>query len=231
MKKLLLVSYIIAVLLFAGFARAEDQLTTLSVSHVKYQEGSWQIEISGPLKNTCLKSPHPTLTPSNTQANTLILKVSAYEKVGNLCAQVIGGAYNLPVDLRLLMQKSGILVSPHQTYTIKTEEYPFEVQFSGGDVMTIQPLSTTGQIVEVSGILMTTAQGQLALLTQQHKIVLVDSSRVDATPYMNKEVSLVGRFGPLQSSDERMINPSRQQQILPVLPTHRLLVEKITQLR
>lgn len=227
MKKIILVSYILGVLLFSGFARAESTTTPLAIGHVQYQEGSWQIEISGPLKNFCLSSPHPTLVPSNTQPNTLILKVVATE-TGDLCAQAIKGSFNLSTDLRLLMQRSGVLVAPHQIYTVKTEGYPFEVSFSGGDVMTISPMGM-GQAVQVSGILMTTAQGQVAIITEQNKIVLVDDSQISSAPFMNKKVSLVGRYGPLQSNDERIVNPSRNQNILPVVPTQRLLVERIDQ--
>ncbi|MGE0762883.1 MAG: hypothetical protein AB7N80_06365 [Bdellovibrionales bacterium] len=218
MKKALIFGYVVGVLLFSGFARADE--TQLAIQNISYKEGSWKIEISGPKKNLCIASPRPTLVPSSEAPNTMILEVVA-EETGDMCAQAIGGVYSLIADIRVLVQQSGVLVSPHQVYTIKTKGYPFVVTFSGGDVMTLR------QPVELTGVLMSTTQGQKAVVTDQNRIVMIDDSQVDSLPFMNKKVSLFGHFGPLQTNEERFVNPFRNQNILPVLPTQRLMVVKI----
>lgn len=228
-KKILLIGYVLGVLLFAGFAKAESQ-TNLEIRHISYQEGSWMIEVSGDLRNPCLTSPQPTLVPSRNEANTLILQVQATQ-TGDFCAQAIAGSYHFKVDLRLLMQKAGVLIVPQQTYTVKTEKYPFEVSFKGGDVMSIAPMNGVGENVTLVGVLTSTSQGQIAVITEQNKIVLLDDSGVDSAPFMNKKVSLVGRYGPLQGNDERSLNPFRNQSTLPILPIHRLMVTEINQVR
>jgi hypothetical protein len=217
MKNILLAGYVVGALLFSAFARAEQ--TDLSIQNINYQEGSWQISINGPLKNLCVTSPQAKLIPSDIEANTLILKMVG-EQAEDICAQAIVKNYNVKADLRLLMQDSGVLISPHQIYRIKAEGNPFEAEVSGGDVMTLDH-------VRLTGILTSTSQGQMAVITDAQQIVLLDDSTVDSDTLMNQRVSITGRFAPQQSNDDSVVNPMRNQRILPIVPPQRLMVLKI----
>jgi hypothetical protein len=219
MKRFLILGYIFSVLLVAGFARADETTQALAIKNINYQEGSWQIQVIGPLPNLCVLSPQPTLEPSRDAPTTLILRMMA-KSTAELCGQAVRGNYNVPVDLRRLLVQSGIKLRVGETYTIKAEGYPFEVSFEG-------PLSlySRGNVVELSGMLMRTKTGALALFTNENSLVLVDSSLVDCRPFINTHISVVGHFGPLQTADTRKMLPSREQQSR---LTQRLTIVEIT---
>jgi hypothetical protein len=220
MKRILLLGYIFSVLLISGFARAEEKSQRLMIKDVQYTEGSWNIQVSGPLPNLCVTSPQPTLVADAKRPNLMILQMVG-KSTAELCGQAVRGNYSEPVDLRGLMAKSGFRLRPGVTYTIKADGHPFEVSFEG-------PLSidsTGGDVVEVSGLLMKTPQGQLAILTNDQYLVLVDGSLFDCRPFLNTYVSVVGHFGPLQTAGNRMMLPSLDQQ---PRPTNRLMVVNMT---
>ena len=219
MKRLLILGYICSVLLVSGFARADENLRNVSISNINYQEGDWRIQVQGHLPNSCVTSPQPTLTQSETQPNTLIFSMVA-KSSGSMCVERLGNFYDIPVDLRQLVKASHVELLPGVTYTIKTEHYPFEVSFEGP----VKPNVRKG-VVHVSGILMKARIGELGLLTDDKRLLLVDSSLVDCSSYINKHVSVVGHFGPLQTAGTRMLLPSRDQ--LPRL-AQRLTIVEIT---
>jgi hypothetical protein len=219
MKRILIVGYIFSVLLVSGFARAAENSHPLLIKDVKYKEGSWKIQVSGPLPNLCVSSPQPTLSKEDANPNVMILQMVG-KSTAELCGQAVRGSYNELIDLRGLMARSGIRLRPGVRYTIKADGHPFEVSFEGP-----LDINSTGGVVEVSGLLMKTPTGQMAILTNEQYLVLVDGSLFDCRPFLNTYVSVVGHFGPLQTADNRMMLPSLDQQ---PRPTNRLKVVNIT---
>jgi hypothetical protein len=219
MKRLLIFGYICGVLLVSGFARADEGQESLPIRKVTSQEGSWVVQIQGIRPNLCVTSPHPTLVQSAERPDILTLKMMA-ESNGDFCAQAVAGFYDVSVDLRRLVRQSKVQLLPGVTYTIETEGYPIKRSFD----TPIYLMSREG-VVEVSGMLMRSRVGELALMTDEKRLILVDPRLVDVTDYINKHVSVVGHFGPLQTAGSRMMLPSRDQ--LPRL-TQRLTIVEIT---
>lgn len=202
-KKILLFSYISSVLLFSGFARAEEQ--TLDIQKINYEKGSWVIEVHGLLPNLCVGWPEAALEISPDAPQTFILKMVATAPQ-DLCGQAVRGPYKVTVDLRRLIAQSKFKIEPGVTYTIKAENYPFELSFEGP----LRIHSPSGA-VEISGVLVPVHSGGLALLTDTHKLVLVDGGVIDYRPFLNTHVFIVGRFGPLPWSDIQSMQPSHNQ--------------------
>ncbi len=217
MKKLFVLTYIIAVLLFAGFARAEDlRRTQLQILNIAENDNSrWTVHITGPLKNLCVRSPEAVLVQSEREPHVFILKVTA-RVTGELCAQAIAGPYSLKPDLRVLLQQTGAELVPNHVYMIKADGYPFEMQFTGADAL----------VSQIDGILTADLDGQPAIITENSEVVLIDDSLVDLQNFMNRNVSLIGLYGPLQD-DQGSVDPSNNRRTLPVLPTHGLTVIEI----
>ncbi len=219
MKRILILGYICSVLVFSGFARASEKDTQVPIQKINYEEGNWVIQILGNLPNPCVTSPQPTLNQSADRPNTLILSMVG-KSSGDICIQPIGGRYDVPVDLRQLVRKSRFDLQPGVTYTIRTENYPFEVSFEGPN-----KVAAIKGVVELTGMLMKTRLGEIGLFTNDNRLVLVDGRLVDCSSYINKQVSVVGHFGPLQTAGTRMMLPSRDQ--LPRL-AQRLTIVEIT---
>lgn len=219
MKRTIIFLYVIGVLIASSVARAEGQMANLPISNVLYNDGSWQVAVQGPLSNPCITSPKATLEINKSRKLTFNLRVIGVQS-GDFCAQVIRENYKVEADLRDLVAKTGIRIIPGATYTVISDSASFEVQFKGSDL-----LSSASDQVRVSGTLFAQQDGQLAIMTSDQTVVLVDSEKVqDGQLYINKNVSVEGKVGPLQTSDERYVSPSRNQQIQPVV---RLMVVKI----
>lgn len=219
MKKFLILGYICSVLMVSGFARADEAQESLPIRKVTTQEGSWVVQIQGIRPNLCVSSPQPTLVQNAERPDVLILRMIA-TSTGDFCAQAVAGFYDVTVDLRRLVRQSKVEIKPGATYTIETDGYPFKRSFD-----TPVYLMAREGVVALSGVLMRSRIGELAMMTDDQRLVLIDSKLVDVTSYINKHVSVVGHFGPLQTAGARLMLPSRDQ--LPRL-AQRLTIVEIT---
>lgn len=218
MKALLTIISLVSVLGGTSIANAAAPGTqTLPISQVLYQEGSWEITVIGRLSNGCLSSPRPFLVPSPGKRNTFDLQVVAV-KTGEMCAMVVSGPFAEKADLRALVQKTGIAISADQEYTVVANGTTFSVTFKGSDVLAYKVQS------KVEGTLLSARTGQLALVTAEQRMVLIDDSLVNAHAYINQQVIVTGHLAHV-SRDPRQISPMVRLQ--PSLPLQRLVVTSI----
>lgn len=177
---------ILAIFGIVSSANAADiTLKSLKISSVAYQEGSWQIAITGNRPNVCT-SPHAALVPG--PGNTFALQVLG-SSTADMCIQLMPGPYSIKADIRALVQKTGVKIDPNAVYTITGPN--FSVTFNGSDIT-----SYTRSMIQMEGILMEARNGQRALLTDNQKhLVLVDDSLIEnSAELVNKHVLITGRL-------------------------------------
>lgn len=211
---------LISVLMFAASLSANAaalSTQTVSIKQVVYQEGSWEITVIGQLSNGCLSAPRPVLVPHPQLKNTFELQVHVV-KSGEMCAMVVRGPFAEKADLRALVQKTGAPINPEQVYTIYAEGTNFSASFKGRDVLAYKPQAS------IEGTLLSARNGQLAVMTDEQRLVLLDDSMVSARGFVNQQVVVTGHMVRV-SHNPRQVAP--MVHIQPSLPLNRMVVLSI----
>ena len=130
MKALILV-YAIGVLLFAGFARAED--SPARIHQVGVDLKTLSLHIEGQLPNPCYPEPSAVLTSDKQHSNILILRLSS-PSPQNFCVTKIKEFFKT-VKLSEVARDSRLALDDKTVYEIRTEGHPFSMQVSGSELV------------------------------------------------------------------------------------------------
>lgn len=141
MKRALFFSYIFAVLTMSVMAHAE-QSTYLPVTKVLTQKESWVIRLIASRSTPCLTQIHPQIQAQKSNSTRLDLVVAA-TMPSMACAQVVGQPVDLTLDVRSLIQRSGLDIAPSTIYVLRVPGVDFEMSFNSDDLDSaqIQPVS------------------------------------------------------------------------------------------
>lgn len=142
MNKALYTIYAVAVLLFAGFARAEVSLfhfaeaqrsATLPINDVRADYQRLVLEVTGSLPSPCYKQPVAQLEQSSQDPRVLILRLTSPTPIKSCIAPVT--SFESRVLLPELAKRSRVKLNSDELYVLKTEGFDFQMQVTGIELL------------------------------------------------------------------------------------------------
>ena len=191
---ILLLIVISAVITWASisFASISSNTTEAAVQSAQFSfdKNSMTIEVTGRLPNLCAVEPHPVLQPT-AQPNTLMLSVEARLAPG-MCAQALGGFYQLGFDVRALkFNIANLQLNPNGTYRIVTADKSISLNIDFSKIPFTRPFATN--IVSHARISVDQA-GHFVVVNNNKTQLVVDSPFINLNNFVGHTVELEGHI-------------------------------------
>ncbi len=142
MKYIIYTLYVVTVLLFSGFARANTLMSLVNadeqfrspatIYNVGVDHQTLDLEISGYVPTPCYQEPSAVLIQDKNDPSTLILRLVSPIPTA-FCIQRIKD-FSTIVSLRQLAQASQLPLEDKANYVVKTEGFDFSLPVSGQDL-------------------------------------------------------------------------------------------------
>jgi hypothetical protein len=182
LKRVLILAYVLSVLLIAGLSEASE-LPGIPVTKVQVDEMKQMIFVEGYRANPCQRVPRPEVASVDDNLRKIVMKIVPSVPQTMICAQVIGGDYDVLVNFASLKIPAGV---------------PYEVTFENAadDVRPVQVVSK-GMVdafpyrpTDISGILVKNGN-QFTIQTRGPKYKVVPST-LNLEDYAGRVVSVAG---------------------------------------
>lgn len=190
-SKLLLIGYILSVLLFSGFSRAEDlrdpstasQLVPVKIDKAEFSKETYLLRLSGKRGTPCISLPTPVLVANQEKVNSFRLVAQSVSE-NSLCIQVLS-PYQLVFDLRSLFQNTQFIAD--QPVTIEIDGTKDILEVPGNALSSAFPLYNATYF----GTL-TMEGSNLFLLEVSGKKIALMSVGIDTKAFLNQRVEVHG---------------------------------------
>lgn len=148
MKSTICSLYILSVLLFSAFARAEMAMPFAVISEddtavydveVTRAEGPFALQITGFLSNPCVKKPTAHLIQNPENPSHLMIRLSAPSHNNGMCILPMQGFMTV-VDLPEAAQRSEVYIDDTHDYVVTVEGADFQMEIPGQELLRVPGL-------------------------------------------------------------------------------------------
>ncbi len=144
MKVLIYTVYVVAVLTFSAFARAEMSMpfskvlpkqSSVKVTDVALDEANLDLAIDGKLPNPCYAQPFASVVQDHQNPGVLRLRLTSPIPTVTCPSRIQD--YSMVVNLPVLVQNARLVIEPNAEYVVQIEGYKYEVQVLGAELLKV----------------------------------------------------------------------------------------------
>lgn len=147
MKAIIYAAYVLVVLMFSAFAKADVTLplsqilvadgpqANVKVTDIAYDSSNLEVQVSGFLPNPCYRVPVAQVVVDSNDPQVLQVQMTSPVPTSICPASILG--YQTTVSLPTLVQSSGIPLQSSEMYRVRFGDYTMEMNVTGEELLKV----------------------------------------------------------------------------------------------